>query len=103
LAGAIGIGVSARIMGICDGVWVCDGTVVEVGMGVWVCDGIGVEVGTGVFDGCILVLVGAGSMVGVCVAMILSSSPTMKRVIDTRQQVLVRSRIIRIGTIYWLL
>jgi hypothetical protein len=97
------MGVSVRIMGICDGVWGCDGTVVEVGMGVWVCDGIGMEVGTGVFDGWIGVPVGAGNGDGVCVAMKPNSSPTIKRVMDTRQQVLQRSKIIRIGTIYWLL
>lgn len=71
-----------------------------VGTGVWVCDGTGVEVGMGVFDGWMGVLVGAGSGVGVCAAMKPSSSPAMKMVMDTRQQVLARRQITRIKMIF---
>jgi hypothetical protein len=77
--------------------------VVLVGTIVWVCDGMGVKIGTGVFDGWMGVPVGVGNGVGVRVEMIPSSSPTMKRVMDTRQQVLQRRQIIITGTIYWLL
>jgi hypothetical protein len=72
---------------------------VLVGTGVWVCDGTGVEVGMGVFDGWMRVLVATGSGVGVRVVMKPSSSPTMKRVMDARQQVLARRQITRIKMI----